>query len=50
MPLLRGEIGLGRGRIKVIKRQEEGDVERILREVGPIFAPRLATLVRSNSQ
>jgi coenzyme F420-reducing hydrogenase delta subunit len=42
------EIGLGRGRIKVIKPQEEGDVEHIIREVDN-FRARLATW-RSNSQ
>jgi len=42
------EIGLGRGRIKVIKPQEEGDVEHIIREVDN-FRAKISDLVRSNS-
>ncbi|MFH2011352.1 MAG: hydrogenase iron-sulfur subunit [Pseudomonadota bacterium] len=43
------EIGLGRGRIKLIKPQEEGDVEQIIREVDN-FRATISSLTRSNSQ
>jgi coenzyme F420-reducing hydrogenase delta subunit len=43
------EIGVGRGRIKVIKPQEEGDVEHIIREVDN-FRAKISSLARSNSQ
>jgi len=43
------EIGLGRGRIKVVKPQEEGDVEQIIREVEN-FRATISSLARSNSQ
>lgn len=43
------EIGLGRGRIKVIKPKEEGDVEHIIREVDN-FRAKIGSLARSNSQ
>jgi len=43
------EIGLGRGRIKVIKPQEEGDVGQIIREIDN-FRAKISSLVRSNSQ
>jgi coenzyme F420-reducing hydrogenase delta subunit len=46
---LLAEIGLGRGRIKVIKPQEEGDVEQIIREVDD-FRARISSLARLNSQ
>ena len=43
------ETGLGRGRIKVINPQEEGDVEHIIREVDN-FRAKISSLARSNSQ
>lgn len=43
------EIGLGRGRIKVVKPQEEGDVEQIIREVEN-FRATISSLARSNSE
>ena len=42
------EIGLGSGRIKVIRLQEEGDAEQIIREVDA-FRTALGNLVSSNS-
>lgn len=42
------EIGLGSGRIKVVRAQEEGNVEQIIREVDA-FRAALGSLIRSNS-
>jgi Coenzyme F420-reducing hydrogenase, delta subunit len=43
------EIGLGRGRIKVIRPKEEGDVAHIIREVDS-FRAKISSLTRLNSQ
>ena len=43
------EIGLGKGRIKIIKQKEEGDVTHIIREVDN-FRATVSSLARSHSQ
>lgn len=43
------EIGLGRGRIAIIRPQEEGNIEQIIREVDS-FRARISSLARSNSK
>jgi coenzyme F420-reducing hydrogenase delta subunit len=43
------EIGLGRGRITVIKPKEEGDVEHIVHEIDN-FRAKISSLARSNFQ